>query len=532
VVVGSAKRQRRSRAIDEHQYRTVDLTTLSGLVMFHGEASTTRPRRVSGLRGIATFPSVDNRGATGNLRELVTLLQTVEGLQLFRAAFQENMTYKVGRYAALQQTSEEDVMQQIELLKIKRRDLRSLAQVKGDSDNWSIFESLSEGYRVAKDSASIFEALKARAMQRLALVSIEGAVESLRDDLVGALNDLTNFSSQAHVVAKTVDVVSNFLKNPKLMRTKLMNFMLLGSAGTGKTTLASRIGDVFAKAGIFVGNRRIDAGRAELIAQYEGQTVAKTRNFLTRHLDDGVIFIDEAYAITPWQNGKPEGYGTEAVTAMVEFMTRYTGLYCIIVAGYERQMTRYFLATNEGLSRRFPNKFVLRHMDATSLVTVFKRALLSGQGIPVPLGSGVALRSDDYFDAKAWRWLKKVIELCTDGIYQTADEYDGATCRTYPQVRHFVPAWPRLYTLFETQAGAMVNLADEALSVLMTTIRYEDVIAVLDAAVGITTQSVDVLRTVIVQRILHTTLSESDLYLDEFTRLELVMRCTGRGASA
>ena len=191
------------------------------------------------------------------------------------------------------------------------------------------------------------------------------------------------------------------------------------------------------QAGIFVGDQLIEAGRAELVGQYEGQTVARTRNFLVSNLDRGVILIDEAYAITPWQNGKPEGYGSEAATAMVEFMSRYAGLYCIIVAGYETQMVRYFLPTNEGLSRRFPNKYVLNDMSVTELIEVFKRALLRSQGLRVPDGGNVRLESSDYFDADAWRYLHNLIEICTSGTTECTEEYDAATRKTYYNVPSF-----------------------------------------------------------------------------------------------
>ena len=85
------------------------------------------------------------------------------------------------------------------------------------------------------------------------------------------------------------------------------------------------------------------------------------------NLDRGVVFIDEAYALTQWSDGKPEGYGSEAVSAMVEFMTRYKGLYCLLAAGYEREMTRYFLPTNPGLPRRFPYRFVLHDLTPDEL---------------------------------------------------------------------------------------------------------------------------------------------------------------------
>ena len=86
--------------------------------------------------------------------------------------------------------------------------------------------------------------------------------------------------------------------------------------------------------------------------------VARTCNFLISNLDRA-IFVDEAYGLTPWNDGKPEGYGAEAITAMVEFMTQYKGLYCIITAGYEKQMQRY-LDHQPGIARRFLYRFALR----------------------------------------------------------------------------------------------------------------------------------------------------------------------------
>ena len=110
------------------------------------------------------------------------------------------------------------------------------------------------------------------------LVGDDDAIYGLREDLVDALETLGRFTAQGHIVTKVAEIVAAFLKNPKLFRVKLMNFMMMGGAGTGKTSIAEAIGDVFARAGMFVGNRLIQAGRAELVGQYEGQTVARTRN--------------------------------------------------------------------------------------------------------------------------------------------------------------------------------------------------------------------------------------------------------------
>lgn len=493
------------------------------------------------------LPPTDADGYTGDLRELVEFLLTPMGLRLFKTAFRENMTYKVNRYDELQRNAEQDVAKQIQVIQIKTPELKRIARTEGDGDNWLIFESISEQYHEAKNRAAAFEAIKIRAQERLdESVFVEGhgsvdALRDLRDGLVAAIRNLSNYSSQAHVVSKAVNIVDAFIKDPRLFRSKLMNFMLLGGAGTGKTSLASAIGDVFAKAGIFVGDKLIEAGRAELVGQYEGQTVARTRNFLVNNLDNGVIFVDEAYAITPWQNGKPEGYGSEAATAMVEFMSRYPGLYCIIVAGYETQMVRYFLPTNEGLSRRFPNKYVLNDMSASDLVDVFKIALLRAQGVAVPDGRKTRIASTNYFTEDAWAYLHNLVYACTRGTVEYTDEFDPATRKTYGRVRSFKPTWEYMYAMFEYQAGSMTNLADEALAILMSTVSYQQILQAQrrqpadDAAAATTTtmattarlpfvqQPKAVMRRIVVQTILKTSLSDAELFLSQLSLVESIL---------
>ena len=276
---------------------------------------------------------------------------------------------------------------------------------------------------------------------------------------------------------------------------------------------------------MFVGNRLIEAGRAELVGQYEGQTVARTRAFLLNNLDRGVIFVDEAYAITPWQNGSPESYGSEATTAMVEFMTRYAGLYCIIVAGYETEMVRYFLPTNDGLARRFPNKFVLNHMSAEDLVLVFKRTLLLVQGLDVPDGRSAPLDSDAYFDDDAWGYLRDLVHLCTQGEHLHREEYDDATRTTYARVRTFVPTFEHLYRLFENQAGSMTNLADEGITVLMKTVSYQEVVASRRAGGRLipTPQPRRVMRDIVVQRIFNSALTDTQAYLRQLAQVDSML---------
>ena len=390
------------------------------------------------------------------------------------------MQFKIERYHVLRQEANEVASNILQRIQIQIPEMKRVAGIEGNHDNWAIFESMSEHYKEAKMHAASFESIRLRAERRLMRDMdtdiIQGDADAairLRDELLNSLLTLSKFSSQWNVVEAAVDIVSCFIKDPIHFRTKLMNFMLVGRTGSGKTTLASAIGDVFAKAGIFVGDSLIHAGRAELVAQYEGQTVARTRRFLIDNLDNGVIFIDEAYAITPWDNGKPEGYGSEASTAMVEFMSRYQGLYCIIVAGYETEMVRYFLPANEGLSRRFPNKFLLPDMTADQLVNVFKRSLLLYRGMTAP-EEGPLLSSSFFCDA-AWSYLHSLITMCKQGTEERVEEYDPATKRVYNNVLRFRPRWTHMHALVANQAGSMTILADEAITVLMRVLPFSRV---------------------------------------------------------
>ena len=181
-------------------------------------------------------PTVDASGFTPNLRELVDLLNTPAGLKMFKAAYRDNMRYKVEKYGELARRAERAVADAQDVVDLKMPELKRAAGLKADDDahNWDIFNTVASGYLEAKDRASQFEAIRQRALERLGDnidhedVQAKDAIKGLRDDLVRALQFLTNFSTQAHIVNKTTDIVAAFIKNPKLFRTKLMNFMMMG----------------------------------------------------------------------------------------------------------------------------------------------------------------------------------------------------------------------------------------------------------------------------------------------------------------
>lgn len=471
------------------------------------------------------IPNEEDMSADQRLWSLIRFVNSRRGEVVVRWAHRETLTYKKTVYSTLVEEAERDVDKERELIHLKIPDLKRTSQVQGDHDNWLIFDSISKKYIEAKDRASIFDAVRMRAEAKLQALDELPHHYRLSSPLSNALRQLSNFKSQYHIVGTVVDIVDAFLKNPNLVRTKFLNFILAGQAGTGKTTLAGVVASCLASAGMFVDNRVVLAGRAELVAEYEGQTVAKTNHFLVSNLDSGVIFIDEAYGITQWNDGKPESYGTEAVTAMVEFMSRYKGLYCIILAGYEKEIQRYFLSTNPGLTRRFPFRFVLHDLSPNRLTQIFKRTLLTEQGYTVDPGEGEEIESHSYFTEEAWMYLTQIVAFSTSGRVDTIpEEYDSGTRQIYKNVTRFLPSYPHMNQLFMNQAGSMTNLAEECITVLVSKVPLSDPRGCRNYSLGKYTlprmNGVSVMKRVVRQRILNSSMSAVPLYMRELEFME------------
>lgn len=310
----------------------------------------------------------------------------------------------------------------------------------------------------------------------------------MRDELVEALQRLSDFSGQPVIVDAVCEIVLAFINNPAVIQKKFMNFMITGEAGTGKTTIASYISDVFVAAGLFVRKGFREVGRTDFIAGYEGQTAQKTLDFLITNLDYGVVFLDEAYALTKWHDGKPEAYGDEAMSGIVQFFTKYKGLTCMITAGYEKEMRRYFLPTNPGLSRRIPYQFAIRDYSAPELINILKLKTLEMlnygkpgyEDFPLPERLDKPNDADHLFTPGAFELLRYTIEngmSFREESMALQDTYDPSTRKYYPYEKFRRPQYRFLYEVFKNQAGAMTNLAEaEIVPLISTTVKYNEIV--------------------------------------------------------
>jgi SpoVK/Ycf46/Vps4 family AAA+-type ATPase len=180
--------------------------------------------------------------------------------------------------------------------------------------------------------------------------------------------------SQPSIVYNLLRMVLAFFHNPLVIQDRFMNFLLLGKAGTGKTTIAKKISNVMKDSGILSLNATmIEGGKPDFVGQHLGETAPLTRNMLATCIGQ-VLFIDEAYSLCPLdtEGDGVDPYGLEFAAEFVRFLTEYKGLVCVVCGGYQSEMLVQFLASNEGMSRRFPYKLLLSDFTPQALVNVMK----------------------------------------------------------------------------------------------------------------------------------------------------------------
>jgi len=146
-----------------------------------------------------------------------------------------------------------------------------------------------------------------------------------------------------------------------------LHLVLSGNPGTGKTTVAQLLGEIYQEAGLLETGHTVKVGRDGLVGGYVGQTAMKTRERIEQALG-GVLFIDEAYSLA--QGGETD-FGVEAITTLIDAMDTYKDRLCVIFAGYPRDMEK-LIASNDGFSRRIKH-IVLEDYAPTQLADIFAR---------------------------------------------------------------------------------------------------------------------------------------------------------------
>ena len=191
------------------------------------------------------------------------------------------------------------------------------------------------------------------------------------DDLIGLDNVKQEVKSLANFVRLQKQRQEKGLKTPKLS----YHLVFTGSPGTGKTTVARIVARIYKDLGILKKGHTVETDRSGLVANYVGQTATKTNAIVDSALN-GVLFIDEAYALVP--ENSSQDYGQEAISTLLKRMEDYRERLVVIIAGYKNEMQR-FIDSNPGLQSRFNRYIDFPDYSGEELTEIFKMYMKKNQ---------------------------------------------------------------------------------------------------------------------------------------------------------
>jgi len=190
------------------------------------------------------------------------------------------------------------------------------------------------------------------------------------EQVMEELNELVGLEN----IKTAVQELSNFLKVQKLREAKglknvnsSLHSVFMGPPGTGKTTVARLVSKIYKHLGYLEKGHLVETDRTGMVAGYVGQTAIKVDEIIKASLD-GVLFIDEAYALA---KGNKKDFGNEAIEVLLKKMEDHRKELVVIVAGYPDEMEE-FIASNPGLQSRFNRYFTFDHYKPKELIAIFE----------------------------------------------------------------------------------------------------------------------------------------------------------------
>ncbi|MEU4348970.1 right-handed parallel beta-helix repeat-containing protein [Streptomyces sp. NPDC023838] len=228
----------------------------------------------------------------------------------------------------------------------------------------------------------------------VAATSVEEPARSSQD-VLGELDALVGLESVKREVRALTDMIEVGRKRQRAglkAASVRRHLVFTGSPGTGKTTVARLYGEILASLGVLERGHLVEVSRVDLVGEHIGSTAIRTQEAFDR-ARGGVLFIDEAYALSPEDSGRD--FGREAIDTLVKLMEDHREAVVVIVAGYTAEMER-FLRVNPGVASRFSRTITFSDYDPDELLRIVEQ---QAEEHEYRLGSGTAEALLKYFTA-------------------------------------------------------------------------------------------------------------------------------------
>lgn len=346
---------------------------------------------------------IDNNISKKNLKDYIIILLKILGMQqkVDKDSI-NNLELGVRSYNALKKANITSIkklleMSDMELLKIRNLGRRCISEIR---------TQLIEKNYVSSCEDEFFENMDSTGLPTIP--------EDIFDDIVDKRNYMDELQALVGIRAAK-DQVKKILafakmrkameENGKHLEPITLNMEFVGNPGTAKTTVARIVAGLLKEIGIITTGNFIEVGRADLVAQYVGQTAPMVKNVFQR-AKGGVLFIDEAYSLLEEGRG---GFGDEAINMIVQEMENNRKDTIVIFAGYPDEMDEFFLR-NPGLRSRVPFRVNFEDYNVEEMLDIckleaFKKGFLT----------------DDMAD-------KKIMEICEKSV-KNKNNGNGRFCR-------------------------------------------------------------------------------------------------------